>query len=580
MFSRFVRRSRPNVCARRTFALGKDIKYGADARNSVLVGVNKIADAVEVTLGPRGRNVAIEQTYGAPKITKDGVTVAKNIEFSEKYENIGAQLIRAVANKTNDVAGDGTTTATVLARAVFAEGSKAVAAGMNPMDLKRGIDLAADRVSSYLTDNAKAVESQDEIRQVATISANNEESIGELIANAMKRVGKDGVITVEDGNSYEDELEVVEGMKFDRGFISPYFVTDQKKQVCEYENMSVLMHEKKISNMQDLVPVLEMVLQQSRPLLVVAEDIDGEALATLVINRLRAGVKVVAVKAPGFGDNRKANLQDIAIMTGGTVISEDAGLTLKDATMPGILGGVAKATISKESSLLLEGNGTAEAVSERCESIRDNIDNVTSQYEKDKLKERLAKLSAGVAVIKVGGSSEVVVNEKKDRITDALNATRAAVEEGVVPGGGCALLYSSRIIEDLPTANQDQKVGVEIVRKALMMPAKTIVRNAGGEGSVVCGKLLEQTGSTNFGYDSATGEYKDLLEAGIIDPVKVVRTALNDAASVAGLLTTTETVITDIPAKESAAPAAGPGGGMGGMGMGGGMPGMPGMGMM
>merc|ERR1719330_1382307 len=391
-----------------------------------------------------------------------------------------------------------------------------------------------------------------------------ESSIGELIANAMKKVGKDGVITVEDGQSYEDELEVVEGMKFDRGFISPYFVTDQKKQVCEYEQCSVLLFEKKISNMQDLVPVLEQTLQSGRPLMIVAEDIDGEALATLVINRLRAGVKVVAVKAPGFGDNRKANLQDIAIMTGGTVITEDAGLTLKDAVNPGIMGKVAKATISKESTLLLEGLGTKEAVDDRCESIRDLIENVTSNYEKDKLKERLAKLSAGVAVIKVGGSSEVVVNEKKDRITDALNATRAAVEEGVVPGGGCALLYASKIIEDLPVTNQDQKVGVEIVRKALQTPARTIVRNAGEEGSVVAGKLLEQ-GNTNYGFDSATGEFKDLMEAGIIDPVKVVRTALQDATSIAGPLTTTETVITDIP-KETPPATAGQMGGMGGMG--------------
>lgn len=559
---------------RRTFSTGKDIKFGADARNSVLVGVNKIADAVQVTLGPRGRNVAIEQSYGAPKITKDGVTVAKNIEFSEKYENIGAQLIRAVANKTNDVAGDGTTTATVLARAIFQEGSKAVAAGMNPMDLKRGIDKATDRVSTYLSNIAKAVESSDEIEQVATISANNENSIGSLIASAMKKVGKDGVITVEDGQGYEDELEVVEGMKFDRGFISPYFVTDQKKQVCEYENCLVLLHEKKISNLQDLVPVLEMILQQGRPLMIVAEDIDGEALAALVINRLRAGVKVVAVKAPGFGDNRKANLQDIAIMTGGTVISEDQGLSLKDAVNPGIMGQVMKCTISKESSVLLEGRGTADELADRCESIREAIDNTTSNYEKDKLKERLAKLSSGVAVIKVGGASEVVVNEKKDRITDALNATRAAVEEGVVPGGGCALLYASKILADMEVSNPDQKVGVEIVRKALSVPAKTIIKNGGEEGSVVCGKLLEQD-NVNFGFDTATGEFKDLFEAGIIDPVKVVRTALTDASSVAGLLTTTETVITDLPKPES---AAAPGGGMGG-GMGG-MPGMGGMGGM
>jgi len=558
---------RLNLLQRRAFS-GKEISFGSECRTRILVGVNKIADAVEVTLGPRGRNVAIEQSYGAPKITKDGVTVAKNIEFAEKYENIGAQLIRAVANKTNDVAGDGTTTATVLARAIFMEGAKAVAAGMNPMDLKRGIDKATDRVSAYLTDAAKAVDSQDEIQSVATISANNESSIGSLIAEAMKRVGKDGVITIEDGNSYEDELEVVEGMKFDRGFISPYFITDQKKQVCEYENPLVLLHEKKISNMQDLVPVLEMVVQAGRPLMIIAEDVDSEALATLVINRLRAGVKVVAVKAPGFGDNRKANLLDIAIMTGGTVISEDAGMTLKDAVTPGVLGRVAKATISKENTLLLEGAGEQEQLAQRCEQIRDGIESSSSTYEKDKLKERLAKLSSGVAVIKVGGSSEVVVNEKKDRITDALNATRAAVEEGVVPGGGCALLYASKILQDFEVSNQDQKVGVEIVRKALLVPAKTIVQNAGEEGSVVVGKLLEQS-NVNWGYDSAKAEYVHMMEMGILDPVKVVRTALNDAASVAGLLTTTEAVIIDIPSKSDASAAQMPGQGMGQGGFGG-----------
>jgi len=545
-------------------SLGKDIKFGADARKSILVGVNKIADAVEITLGPRGRNVAIESNYGAPKITKDGVTVAKNIEFSEKYENIGAQLIRAVANKTNDVAGDGTTTATVLARAIFREGSKAVAAGMNPMDLKRGIDKATEHVCSYLADYAKAVESQEEIRQVATISANNEESIGTLIADAMKKVGKDGVITIEDGQSYEDELDVVEGMKFDRGFISPYFITDQKKQVCEYENPYILIHEKKISNMQDIVPVLEFVHQQGRPLLFVAEDIEGEALATLVINRLRGGVKVVAVKAPGFGDNRKANLQDIAIMTGGTVITEDAGISLKETADPQLLGQVQKATVSKENTVLLEGRGDHEKVLERCETIRDAIEQTTSSYEKDKLKERLAKLSNGIAVIKVGGSSEIVVNEKKDRITDALNATRAAVEEGVVPGGGYALLYASKILVDLSVNNPDQEMGVNIVRKAMEAPAKSIIRNAGEEGAVMIGKCLEQD-DTNYGFDAATGQFLNFMDAGILDPVKVVRTALGDAASVAGLLTTTEAVIIDLPKEDPPANSGPSGGSMGGM---------------
>jgi len=547
--SKTAPRANAHRLAVRYASQGKEIKFGADCRNRILVGVNKIADAVEVTLGPRGRNVAIEQPFGAPKITKDGVTVAKNIDFEEKYENIGAQLIRAVANKTNDVAGDGTTTATILARAIFHEGSKAVAAGMNPMDVKRGVDAASNHVLDWLSNKAKAVETSDEIQSVATISANNESSIGQLIADAMKKVGKDGVITIEDGKSYEDELEVVEGMKFDRGFISPYFVTDQKRQVCEYENPYVLMYEKKVSNMQDLVPVLEMVLQQGQPLVIVAEDVDSEALATLVINRLRAGVKVCAVKAPGFGDMRKANLQDIAIVTGGQVITDDAGMSLKDATTPGVLGRVSKITISKDSTLMLEGMGETANVSDRCEQIRDAIEASTSSYEKDKLKERLAKLSSGVAVIKVGGASEVVVNEKKDRITDALNATRAAVEEGVVPGGGCALLYASKSLDGLKVKNEDQSVGVKIVQKAVEVPAKTIVQNAGGEGSVVVGKLLE-TNDFTMGYDSFHSEYKNMLEAGIIDPVKVVRTALSDAASVAGLLTTTEAVIVDEPDKK------------------------------
>merc|ERR1719499_3076053 len=417
------------------------------------------------------------------------------------------------------------------------------------MDLKRGVDKATERVCEYLTQVAKAVESTEEIQQVATISANNESSIGNLIADAMKRVGKDGVITVEDGKSYEDELEVVEGMKFDRGFISPYFVTDQKKQVCEYENPYVLLFEKKISSMQDLVPVLEQVLQTGQPLVIIAEDVDSEALATLVINRLRAGVKVCAVKAPGFGDMRKANLQDIAIVTGGQVITEDAGMTLKDAVNPGVMGRVGKITISKESTLLLEGAGDNQTVQDRCEQIRDLIEGSTSSYETDKLKERLAKLSSGVAVIKVGGASEVVVNEKKDRITDALNATRAAVEEGVVPGGGCALLYASQSLKGLTVKNEDQQVGLKIVESAVQVPAKTIVKNAGEEGSVVAGKLLEMN-NPSMGYDSFVGEYKDMMKAGIIDPVKVVRTALSDAASVAGLLTTTEAVIVDEPEKK------------------------------
>jgi len=533
---------------KRSFS-GKEIKFGNEARARILVGVDKIADAVEVTLGPRGRNVAIEQPFGAPKITKDGVTVAKNIEFEEKYENIGAQLIRAVANKTNDVAGDGTTTATILARAIFREGSKAVAAGINPMDVKRGIDAATNKVCEHLSNSAKAVESSDDIENVATISANNEKSIGRLIAEAMKRVGKDGVITVEDGKSYDDELEVVEGLKFDRGFISPYFITDQKKSECVYEQPFVLLHEKKISNLQDIVPVLEFILQAGRSLIIVAEDVDGEALAALVINRLRAGIKVCAVKAPGFGDMRKNNLKDIAIVTGGQVISEDAGMSLKDAVNPGVMGVVGKCVITKNDTLFLEGAGNADDVGDRCEQIREAIELSTSTYEQDKLKERLAKLSSGVAVIKVGGGSEVAMNEKKDRITDSLNATRAAVEEGVVTGGGCALMYASRALKGFVGKNDDQTVGIDIVRRAVQVPAKTIVKNAGEEGSVVVGKLMEQD-DIYWGYDSYHGEYKNMIKAGIIDPVKVVRTALADAASVAGLLTTTEAVIVEEPPQE------------------------------
>lgn len=530
--------------SRRFASTGKEIKFGAEARAKILVGVNKIADAVETTLGPRGRNVAIEQPFGAPKITKDGVTVAKNIEFEEKFQNIGAQVIRAVANKTNDVAGDGTTTATILARAIFQEGSKAVAAGMNPMDVKRGVDKATQRIIQRLTEMAKPVETADEIQAVATISANNEKSIGVLISDAMKRVGKDGVITIEDGKSYFDELEVVEGMKFDRGFVSPYFVTNQKLQICEYENPLVLLHDKKISSMNDIVPVLEMTLQAGRALVIIAEDVDSEAMAALVINRLRAGVKVVAIKAPGFGDMRKQNLQDLAVITGGTVISDDAGMTLKDAVNPGVLGMCGKITISKESTIMLEGKGEANTIADRAEQIRDAIEASTSSYEKDKLKERLAKLSSGVAVIKVGGNSEVEVSEKKDRIVDSLNATRAAVEEGVVTGGGFALMYASRCLDEFKVSNEDQQVGVQLLQRALQIPARAIVRNAGGEGSVVVGKLLEQA-DEQYGYDSFSGEYRNMIEAGIIDPVKVVRTALADASSVAGLLTTTECVIVE-----------------------------------
>jgi len=553
---------------RRFVGGGKEIKFGGDARSSMLAGVNRIADAVAATLGPKGRNVAIEQGYGAPKITKDGVTVAKAIEFSEKYENIGAQLVRAVANKTNDVAGDGTTTATILARAIFTEGCKAVASGMNPMDLKRGISLAVDKVCAHMKSTAKEVVDKDGIRKVATISANGEESIGQLIADAMEKVGKDGVITVSDGNTFEDELEVIEGMKFDRGYISPYFITNTAKQQVEYENPLILIHEKKISNIQPLVPILEQCMQSQRPVIIIAEDIDGECLATLILNKLRAGTKICAIKAPGFGDNRKNNMQDLAILTGATVVSDDTGVKLEELKLPD-LGSCSKITVSKDDTLVLNGRGDKVAVDDRCQSIRQQVDRTESSYEKEKLNERLAKLSGGVAVLKIGGVSEVEVNEKKDRVTDALNATRAAVEEGTVSGGGMALLYSTLILNHVKAPNQDQQYGVKIVQKSLSLPAKTIIKNAGLEGAVITGKLLED-GNPNStkGYDSQNEKYVDMFEAGIIDPVKVVRTALCDAASVAALMTTTEAVIVDEPKEAEAGgmPGGGMGGGMGGMG--------------
>merc|ERR550534_787963 len=545
----------------RTFA-AKDIKFGSDARVAILAGVNKIADAVQATLGPKGRNVAIEQSYGAPKITKDGVTVAKAIEFAEKYENVGAQLVRSVANKTNDVAGDGTTTATVLARAIFSEGCKAVASGMNPMDLKRGINLACDKVIAHLKSRAQPVTDKDSIYRVATISANGEESIGKLIADAMESVGKDGVITVNDANTYEDSLEVVEGMKFDRGFTSPYFITDVAKQTVEFEDAFILLNEKKISNIQPLIPIFEKVIKAGKALVIIAEDVDGEALTTLIINKMRVSAKVVAVKAPGFGDNRKHNLQDIATLTGGTVVQEETGQKLEELELMD-LGRCGKITITKDDTLIVDGRGEAEKIEDRCNSIKAQVEKTESNYEKEKLNERLAKLSGGVAVIKVGGSSEVEVNEKKDRVTDALNATRAAVEEGTVPGGGTALLYSTLILNDVQAPNRDQQFGVDLVKRALAVPAKTIVQNAGGEGAVVCGKLLESGNpDSTYGYDSSKDEYVDLVKVGIIDPVKVVRTALADAASVAGLMATTEVVITDLPKDDPPPPM---GGGMGGM---------------
>jgi len=549
---------------------GKDITFGTDARASILAGVNKLADAVQVTLGPKGRNVVIDQTYGAPKVTKDGVTVAKSIDFADRQQNIGAQMVRSVAYKTNDVAGDGTTTATILTRAIYAEGCKAVAAGMNPMDIRRGIQAAVDNVIVTLKEGTHPITTKDEICQVATISANNDIAVGNLIADAMERVGKEGVITVQDGRTLEDQLEVVEGMKFDRGFISPYFITNAKTQKCEYENPYIMIVDGKISTVQSIVPILEGVIKTQRPLVFIAEDIDGEAIATLVLNKLRGSAKIVAVKAPGFGENRKANLQDLAVLTGAQLISEDVGLKLEDATVDS-LGMCKKITITKDDTVILDGAGGRSEIEERCELLRSSVADTSSEYEKEKLQERLAKLSGGVAVIKVGGASEVEVGEKKDRVDDALNATRAAVEEGIVPGGGYALCYASLGLDSVVTANRDQEVGVDIVRRALTVPAKSIVNNAGLEGAVVIGRLLDDAKGNvhcQTGLNSANGEIVNMVEKGIIDPTKVVRTALVDAAGVASLMTTTEAMIVDIVKDEPAAPAMPPGGGMGG-GMGG-----------
>jgi len=538
----------------------------------MLSGVDKLADAVQVTLGPKGRNVVLDQAYGAPKITKDGVTVAKGIDFKDRYQNIGAQLVRQVANKTNDVAGDGTTTATVLTRAIFSEGCKSVAAGMNPMDLRRGINLAVDYVLSDLKARTKMISSKEEIKNVATISANSDHAIGQLIANAMEKVGKEGVITVQDGKTLEDELEVVEGMKFDRGYISPYFITTPKTQRAEFDNPLILLAEKKISSLQSMLPLLEQVVKMQKPLVIVAEDVDGEALATLVVNKLRGGVNVAAVKAPGFGDNRKATLQDMAVLTGATVISEDVGLKLETADLSA-LGTCKTITISKDDTVMLDGAGDKEAIEERCELLRESIAGTSSEYEKEKLQERLAKLSGGVAVLKVGGASEVEVSEKKDRVTDALNATRAAVEEGIVAGGGTALLYASKGLDSLAaqTSNFDQKHGIEIMMRALTVPCKTIASNAGVEGAVIVGKLMEST-DTDWGYNAQDGEFCNMVHHGIIDPTKVCRTALIDAASVASLMTTTEAMVVEMPKKEETAGAMSSGGmsgmgGMGGMGM-------------
>ncbi|WP_127752123.1 MULTISPECIES: chaperonin GroEL [unclassified Devosia] len=539
----------------------KEVKFSTDARDKMLRGVNILANAVKVTLGPKGRNVVIEKSFGAPRITKDGVTVAKEIELEDKFENLGAQLLRSVASKTNDIAGDGTTTATVLGQAIVVEGVKAVAAGFNPMDLKRGIDMAVEEVVASLKAASSKIKSSSEVAQVGTISANGESSIGDMIAEAMQKVGNEGVITVEEAKTAETELDVVEGMQFDRGYLSPYFVTNAEKMTAVLEDPVILLHEKKLSNLQAILPILESVVQSQRPLLIIAEDIEGEALATLVVNRLRGGLKVAAVKAPGFGDRRKAMLEDIAILTGGQVISEDLGIKLENVTID-MLGTAKRVEITKENTTIVDGAGTQEDIQGRVGQIKAQIEETTSDYDKEKLQERLAKLAGGVAVIRVGGSTEVEVKERKDRVDDALNATRAAVEEGIVAGGGVALLRASNAMT-VKGINADQDAGIAIVKRALQEPVRTIANNAGAEGSVVVGKILENS-SLTFGYNAATGEYGDLVQLGVIDPVKVVRTALQDAASVASLLITTEALIVEAP--KDAAPAMPGGGGMGGMG--------------
>ncbi|MBK5570945.1 chaperonin GroEL [Ensifer sp. SSB1] len=541
----------------------KEIKFGRTAREKMLRGVDILADAVKVTLGPKGRNVIIDKSFGAPRITKDGVSVAKEIELEDKFENMGAQMVREVASKTNDIAGDGTTTATVLAQAIVREGAKAVAAGMNPMDLKRGIDLAVTEVVKDLQAKAKKINTSEEVAQVGTISANGERQIGLDIAEAMQKVGNEGVITVEEAKTAETELEVVEGMQFDRGYLSPYFVTNPEKMVADLDDVFVLLHEKKLSNLQAMLPVLEAVVQTGKPLLIIAEDVEGEALATLVVNKLRGGLKIAAVKAPGFGDRRKAMLEDIAILTGGTVISEDLGIKLENVTLD-MLGRAKKVSISKENTTIVDGAGQKADIEGRVAQIKAQIEDTTSDYDREKLQERLAKLAGGVAVIRVGGSTEVEVKEKKDRIDDALNATRAAVQEGIVPGGGTALLRSASKIS-VKGVNEDQEAGINIIRRALQAPARQIAENAGDEASIVVGKILDKN-DDNYGYNAQTGEYGDMIAMGIVDPVKVVRTALQDAASVAGLLVTTEAMIAELPKKDAPAMPGGMGG-MGGMDM-------------
>ncbi|AZO33171.1 chaperonin GroEL [Mesorhizobium sp. M2A.F.Ca.ET.037.01.1.1] len=537
----------------------KEVKFHSDARERMLRGVNILADAVKVTLGPKGRNVVIDKSFGAPRITKDGVTVAKEIELEDKFENMGAQMVREVASKTNDLAGDGTTTATVLAQAIVREGAKAVASGMNPMDLKRGIDKSVDAVVAELKTNARKITRNDEIAQVGTISANGDAEIGRFLAEAMEKVGNEGVITVEEAKTAETELEVVEGMQFDRGYLSPYFITNQDKMRVELDEPYVLIHEKKLGNLQALLPVLEAVVQSGKPLLIIAEDVEGEALATLVVNKLRGGLKVAAVKAPGFGDRRKAMLEDIAILTGGTAISEDLGIKLENVTLE-MLGRAKKVAIEKENTTIVDGAGKKEEIQGRVTQIKAQIEETTSDYDREKLQERLAKLAGGVAVIRVGGATEVEVKEKKDRVDDALHATRAAVEEGILPGGGVALLRAAKALDAVAVDNPDQRYGVDIVRRAIEAPARQIAENAGSEGSIIVGKLREKTDFA-YGWNAQTGQYGDLYKQGVIDPAKVVRTALQDAASVAGLLVTTEAMVAEKPKKE-AAPAVPAGAGM------------------
>ena len=549
----------------------KEVTFSASARQEMLKGVDILANAVKVTLGPKGRNVVIEKSFGAPRITKDGVSVAKEIELENKLQNMGAMMIREVASKTNDIAGDGTTTSTVLAQSIFREGVKGVAAGMNPMDLKRGIDLATTAAVEAMVKQAKKVKNSDEIAQVGTISANGEPEIGKMIADAMEKVGKEGVITVEEAKSLDTELDVVEGMQFDRGYLSPYFITNSDKMVCELENPYILFVENKLANLQAILPILESVVQSSRPLLIVAEDVEGEALATLVVNKLRGGLKVAAVKAPGFGDRRKAMLEDMAILTKGQVVSEDLGIKLENVSLD-MLGSAKRVRITKDETTIIDGAGPKKSIEARVAQLRQQIEATTSDYDREKLQERLAKLSGGVAVIRVGGASEIEVKERKDRVDDALHATRAAVQEGIVAGGGTALLYATRALDKLEAINPDQEVGIKIVRRALEAPIRQIAENAGFDGSIVVGKLLEQK-DKNFGYDAQKGEFTNLVKAGIIDPVKVVRTALQDAASVSGLMITTEATVAELPKKED----SGAGAGMPDMG---GMGGMGGMGMM